>query len=149
MRGVPRLRRAISSAAPPSSMSTLSSRAERCTMRCQLLDVVVVQPQHQAEAAAQRRAHQALARGGADGGEARDGQRVRARARSGADQNVHAEILERRVEHLLDVGQQAVNLVDEEHLARADVAEDAGQVELLLQNRTGGLFEADAQFSER
>ncbi len=70
---------------------------------------------------------------------------MRARARAGADQDVHAEILQRRVEHLLHVGQQAVDLVDEEDLARLDVAEDAGEIELLLQNRAGGLLEADAQ----
>jgi len=33
-----------------------------------------------------------------------------------------------------------------EHLARPDLAQDAGQVELLLQDRPGGLFEADFQF---
>jgi hypothetical protein len=33
----------------------------------------MIQPQHQAEASAQRSAHQALPRGGADGGEVRNG----------------------------------------------------------------------------
>ena len=35
-----------------------------------------------------------------------------------ADQDVHPEILQRRVEHLFDVGEQPVDLVDEEHLCR-------------------------------
>ena len=100
----------------------------------QLLDVVRIEPQHQAEAAAQRRAHQALARGRADGGELRHRDGVRARARARADQDVDAEILQRRIQHLFDIGQQPVDLVDEEDLARADVAEDAGEVELLLQH---------------
>ena len=55
---------------PSSSMATSSRRAERSTMRLARL-VVMVEPQHQAEASAQRRAHQPLARGGADGREAR------------------------------------------------------------------------------
>ena len=80
--------------------------------------VVMIQAQHQAEASAQRCAHQTLPRGGADGGEVRNGDGMRARAGAGADQNVHAEVFERGVEDLFDVGQQAVNFVDEEDLAR-------------------------------
>ena len=59
-----------------------------------------------------------------------------------AHQDVDAEILQRRVEHLLHVRHQAVDLVDEEDLPRADVAENAGEVELLLQDRAGGVVEA-------
>ena len=42
-----------------------------------------------------------------------------ARARARADQDIEMEIFQRRVEHLLHIGQQAVNFVDEENLARA------------------------------
>ena len=105
----------------------------------------MIEAQHQPEAAAQRRAHKALARGGADGREVRDGQRVRARARPGADQDVDPEVLQCRVEHLLDVRHQAVDLVDEEDLPAADLAEDSGEVDLLLEDGAGGLFEADLQ----
>jgi len=38
-----------------------------------------------------------------------------------------------------------VNLVDKENLARADVGENPGEVELLLQDRSGGLLELDFQ----
>ena len=69
---------------------------------------------------------------------ARHRQRMRARARTGPHQDVHPEILQRRVEHLLHVRHQPVNLVDEENLLHADVAQDPGQVELLLQHRPGG-----------
>ena len=98
-------------------------------------DAVMIQPQHQAEASAQRSAHQALPRGGADGGEVRNGDGVRARAGPGADQNIHAKIFQRGVEDLLHVRKQAMNLVDEENLARPDVGEHAGEIELLLENR--------------
>ena len=107
---------------------------------------VRIQAQHQSETAPQRPADQALARGGADGGEFRHGQRVRARARPHAHQDIHAKILQRRVEHLLHVRQQAVDLVDEEDLVQANVAEDAGQIELLLQDRAAGSRELHLQF---
>ena len=94
---------------------------------------IVIEPQHQAETSAQRRADQTLTRGCADGGELRDRHGVRARAGSGSDQDVHAEILERRVQHFFDIGKQPVDFVDEEDLARANVGEDAGEIELLLQ----------------
>ena len=61
-----------------------------------------------------------------------------ARAGASAHQNIDAEILQRGVEHLFHVGEEAVNLVDEKHLASADIAENAGKVELLLEHRTGG-----------
>ena len=43
---------------------------------------------------------------------------MRARARARAHQDIHAEILQRRVEHLLHIRQQAVDLVDEEDLVQ-------------------------------
>ena len=107
--------------------------------------VVWIQPQHQAEAAAQRRADQALARGGADGGEALDVHRHGARAGAGADEDIHAEIFQRGVDHFLHVGLQAMNFIDEENFAFLNIAEDADQVEFLLQHRTGGLLPADSQ----
>ena len=106
----------------------------------------MIQPQHQAEAAAQRRAHQALPRGRADRRELLQRHRMRARAGPRADQDVEMEILQRRVEHLLHIGQQPMNFVDEENLARLNRAENAGEIELLLQHRAGGLLECHFQF---
>ena len=124
MRGVPRLRRAISSAAPCGRSRRQQAR-RAVHDRCQLFDVIRIQPQHQPEAAAQRRADQALPRGGADRRELRHGHRMRARARTRAHQNIEPEILQRRIQHLFDIRKQAVNFVDEENLARLDVAQDA------------------------
>ncbi len=116
MRGVPRLRRAIFSRSGVIDVHFEQRRRAAHDAR-QLLSVVMIEAQHQAEAPSQRSAHQTLARGRADGCESRDGHGVRARARAGADQNVHAKIFERRIEDFLHVGQQTMNLVDEEHLA--------------------------------
>src|SRR5258708_39913432 len=68
-----------------------------------------------------------------------------ARARASADQNVHPEVLERRIEDFLDVRQQPVNFVDEKYLALPNVGKYSGEIELLLQDRARSLFEADAQ----
>ena len=43
---------------------------------------------------------------------------MRARAWPGADQDIHVEIFERRIQDLFHVGKQPVNFVDEENLAR-------------------------------
>ena len=101
----------------------------------------MIESQHQAESSAQRSAHQSLPRCRPNGRELRDVQRMRARAWPGADQNIHAKIFKRGVQHFLHVRQQAVNLIDKEHLSRADIAQDAGKVQLLLQNGPGGLLE--------
>lgn len=101
----------------------------------QFLDIVGIQAQNQSEAAAQRGADESLASGRADAGEPLDVHRDGARAGSGADEDVHAEILEGGIDHFLDVRQQAVDFVDEEDFAFLDVAEDADEVEFLLQRR--------------
>jgi len=67
-------------------------------------------------------------------------------SRPDAHQDIDAKILQRRIEHLFHVGQQAVNLVDEEDLAGAYVAEDAGEIELFLQHRPRGSGEFGLQF---
>jgi hypothetical protein len=81
MRGVPRARRAISSA-PASSISTLSRRAERLTMLCELVRGVELQPRDDAEAVAQRVGQHAGAGGGADQREGRQVELDRARRRA-------------------------------------------------------------------
>lgn len=63
-----------------------------------------------------------------------------------SDQDVDTEVLDGGIEHLLDVGHEAMDFVDEEDLLFADVGEDAGEVELLLEDGGGGLIEVDAEF---
>ncbi len=106
----------------------------------------MIEPQHQPKTPAHGRAHQPLPRGRSDGRERLERNRVGPRARPGADQNVEMEIFERRVEHLLNIGQQPVDLVDEKDLTVLNTAENAREVELLLQNRARSLCERDLEF---
>ena len=69
------------------------------------------------------------------------------RARRGplADDDVDAEVLHRRVEDLLDGAVEAVDLVDEQHVARLERREDRGEVALALERRARRRAEADAE----
>ena len=62
---------------------------------------VELQPQHDAEARAQRRGEQSGARGGTDEGEGRHVDGVGARRRTLADDDVELVVFERRVEQSL------------------------------------------------
>ena len=52
----------------------------------------------------------------------------RAGRRALADHDVELEVLHRRIEHLLDRAREAVDLVDEQHVAVVEVGEDRGEV---------------------
>ena len=106
----------------------------------------MVQAQHQAEAASQRGADQALTRGRADRGEPLDVHRHGAGSGARADEDVHAEVLQRGIQHFFDVRKQAMDFVDEEDFALLDIAENTDQIQLLLQDRPGGGLNADPQF---
>ena len=69
-----------------------------------------------------------------------------ARRRPLANNNVELIILKRRVKLLFQHRLHAVDLVQEEDLALAQVGENRGQVTLNLQRRAGGLLEADVEF---
>ena len=134
MRGVPRERLAISFAAA-SSIGTPRMRADRRTISSMSRRRIEIQPLHDAEARAQRRRQQPRARRRADQRERLDRHLHRARARALADHDVELEVLHRRIEDLLDRRRQAVDLVDEQDLARLQVRQDAGEVARLLDHR--------------
>ena len=144
MRGVPRLRAAIS-AAPASSIGTPRIRAERRDDEVQVGVGVEVEPVHDAEAAAQRRGEEAGAGGGADQGEGLQRDLHRARAGPAADHEVEAVVLERGVEDLLDLRVEAVDLVDEQDLAVVEGGEERGQVARPLDDGPGGGLDRDAE----
>ena len=112
--------------------------------RAELAGLVVPEPERHPEAVAQRRRQQARPRGGADEREGRQIDRQRAGGGSLAEDDVEPEVLERRVEDLLGGPVEAVDLVDEEHVARLDRGEDRGDV-LLLERGAGDRAEADAE----
>ena len=111
----------------------------------QLLGLVVAEPERQAEAVAQRRRQQAGAGGRADERERRQVERQRPRGRPLADDDVEPEVLERRIEDLLDRAVDAVDLVDEEDVTQLEAGEDRGHVALPLERRPGDVADADAE----
>ena len=88
---------------------------------------------------------QPRARGRADEREPRQVQPDRACCRPLADDDVEREVLHRRVEHLLDHAVEAVDLVDEEHVALFEVGEYRGQVAGPLDRRSAGRLELHSQ----
>ena len=125
MRGVPRARRPISSA-PASSIGMPSSRAERRTIAVSSVGRVELERLDGCRSAIssgdpelagpRRRAHQR---------EAFDRQGDGARARARAGHQLDAKVLHRRIQALLDDRLQAVDLVDEQHVAAAQRGQDA------------------------
>ena len=144
MRGVPRERRAISSA-PSGSSTMLSSAAERLHDARQLFRVVELEARDDAEAVAQRIGQHAGARGGADQRERRQVELHAARRRAFADHDVDLEVLERRIEDFLDDRRQPVDLVDEQHVARLEVGQQRREVARALEHRARRLAQVDAQ----
>jgi hypothetical protein len=114
-RGVPRERRASSRAPRHRARSRARARADEDPL--EIGRRVVLEPRGPAEAVAQRRGEQARARGRADEREARQVEPHRARADPLADQQIELEVLHRGIEDLLDRGREAVDLVDEQHVA--------------------------------
>ena len=110
----------------------------------EVVGVVVVEAGDEAEAVAQRAGDQTGAGGGTDQREAREVEADRSRRRALADHDVELEVLHRRVEHLFDRARQAVDLVDEQHVAVVEVGEDGGEVTGALERGTAGDAQPDA-----
>src|SRR3546814_4017274 len=87
-----------------------------------------MEPHRDAEAIAQRRRQQPLPRGRADQREAWQIDADRARRGAVADHQIERAILHRGVEHFLDRGLEAVNLVDEEDVAILQIGEERGEI---------------------
>ena len=134
IRGVPRARRAISSAASGRDLE-LEDAGAPAHDRGQLLGAVEVEPEGETEAVAQRRGQQAGARRRPDERERRQVERERPGRRPLADDDVEPEVLERRVEDLLDRPVEPVDLVDEEDVVRLERGQDRGDVALALERR--------------
>ena len=87
------------------------------------------------------------ARGRADQRERREADLDRARRRAFADDQVELEILERRVEDLLDRRSEAVDLVDEEDVALLEIGEERREVARAGDHRARGGAEIDAELA--
>ena len=136
MRGVPRLRRAISRApAGSTGQPRIVGRARHD--RRERLGVVEVEAVRDAEARRERLREEPGARRRAHERERRKPELDRARAGPRADHEVELPVLHRRVEDLLDRGRHAVDLVHEQDVARREVREDRGEVARLLEDGAG------------
>ena len=113
--------------------------------RRELSRLVVAEPEGHPEAVSERRRQEAGSGGRADERERRQIERQRAGARTLADDDVEPEVLERRVQDLLDRPVHAVDLVDEEDVAGLQAGEDRGHVSLALERRAGDRADADAE----
>ena len=146
MRGVPRARRAISSA--PSARDRDAEHARAAVDdQLQLLAGVEIEPHRNAEAVAQRRGEQARARRRADQRELREIDLHRARRRPLADDQVELEILHRGIEDFLDRRIEPVDLVDEQHVAVFEIGEQRREVAGLGDHRAGGGAEIHAELA--
>src|SRR5271165_5853643 len=104
----------------------------------ELVRLVEVQVGGEAEPVAERSRQQPGPGSRPDQRERRDVQRDGGRARALADHHVDAEVLHGQVEHLLGGPGQAVDLVDEDHLALAERGQHRRQVTRPLDRRTAG-----------
>ena len=127
MRGVPRLRLAISRRAIGRNVEVEQPGGAREHL-VELGVVVELEVRGEAEPVAQRVRQQPRAGGRADQGERRQIERDAGRARSLADHDVDPEVLHREVEHLFGAARHAVDLVDEQHLAGHQARQQGGQV---------------------
>jgi hypothetical protein len=113
--------------------------------RRQVLAPVVVEAQGHAEARPERRGEQPRAGGGAHEREALEVELERTGAGPTVEQDVEREVLERRVEVLLDHRAQAVDLVHEQDAARPEIGEQPREVARHLDDRPRGLGHLDPQ----
>src|SRR6266702_3677898 len=112
----------------------------------QIRRLVKIQPVHDAEPRAQRRGNQSRAGRRADQREMPQRKGMNSRAWALADDQVHAEIFHRGIEHFFDGGLQAVNFVEKENLFLFERGQDRCQVTFALQQRPGAGFDRNVQF---
>ena len=111
----------------------------------QLLGRVVVEARHVAEAREQGRREQAGARGGCHQRERPQRKLQRLRVRAVAGDDVDAEVFDGGVEVLFDHRRQAMDLVDEQHVALIELGDQRGELALVLDGRARGEHQIDAE----
>src|SRR5207249_2568743 len=106
---------------------------------------VVVEPEGHAEAVPQRRGQEPGAGSRADERERGQIERERACGCALPDDYVEPEVLERRIEDLLDRAVQTMDLVHEQDVVPLESREDRRHVTLALQRRSGDAADADTE----
>ena len=115
--------------------------------RLELLDRVEIEPHRNAETIAQRRRQQAGARRRADQRKAREVDLDGPRRRPLADDEIELKILHRGIEDFLDRRVQAMDLVDEQHVARLEIGELRGEIARLGDDGAGRRAKIDAELA--
>ena len=113
----------------------------------QLLGGVKIESDRNAEPIAQRRGEEPGAGGGADQGEMGEVNFHRARRRPRADDEIELEILHRRIQNLFHSRIEAMNLIDEQDVARFKVGELRRQIPALGDHRPRGRAEIDPELA--
>ena len=113
----------------------------------EIIGRIEVEPLFDAEARAHRRGEHAESRRGADQRERLDRHRDRLRLRSLGQPNVDLVVLHRRIEELFDDRLEAMDLVDEQDVAGAQVGERPDEIARLLERRPGARADVDAQLA--
>ena len=134
MRGVPRDRRAISAPASAAEVDAEDARGAG-EHPFQLGRLVEIHVRGEPEPVAQRAGQRAGPGGGADQGERRDLERNRRGPGPFADDDVDPEVLHCQVEHLLGRPGDAMDLVDEQHVALDQIGQHRGEVAGAFQRR--------------
>ena len=145
-RGVPRDRRAISTAPSAARARPRRSRAPIDDSH-QVLDLVEIYPHGDAEPLPQRRGDQAGAGGGPDQGKRRQVDADGPRRRAFADDQVELEVLHGGIEDLFHRRGQAMDFVDEQHVPGLQVGKDCRQIAGLGDHRTGRGAKAHPQLA--
>ena len=135
------------SAVPPASIATLSTSAVRRTIVSRSGDRIVVQALLDPEPRAQRRRQHAETGGRADEREPLDRHRDGLRLRPVRQADLDLEVLHRRIEEFLDDRPQAMDLVDEQDVAGAEIGQRADEIARLLERRTGLGVDVDADLT--
>ena len=146
MRGVPRERLAISFRAVVGEREADHPGAARDDA-LQFVGGIKIEPDRNAETVAQGGGEEPRAGRRADEGEPGEVDLHRARRRAGADNEVKLEILHRRIKDLFDRRVQAMNLIDEQDVARLEIGELRREVPRLDDDGSGGRAEIDAELA--
>ena len=117
--------------------------------RDQLFRRIEIEPHRNAEAVAQRIAEQPRARRGADQRERRKIDAHAARARAFADDDVEVIILHRGIKDFLHRRREAMDFIDEQHVARFEIGEKRREIARARDHRPGGGAKTDAQFARQ
>ena len=104
----------------------------------ELLLAVELEAGDDAEAVAQRPGDEPSPSRRADEGEARQVEADRARRRAAPEDDVELEVLHGRIKQFLNRAAHAVDLVDEQDVARLEVGQDGGHVAAAHERRPGG-----------